>query len=93
MKFNKHLPKWRQEFLENEYKQYCKTTTMTSSERRALREWVKDGNSVYENASGVWAEGNIPVEFLTIYRDEEYIMSIPASVSHLSGHRKPLFRF
>lgn len=73
MKFNKHLPKWRQEFLENEYEQYCKSTTMTASERRALREWVKDGNSVYENASGVWADGNIPVEFLTIYRDEEYI--------------------
>lgn len=38
MKFNKHLPEWRKEFLENKYKEYCKNTTMTNSERRALRE-------------------------------------------------------
>lgn len=73
MKFNIHLPEWRKEFLENEYKDYCKRTSMTASERRALREWVKDGNSVYENSSGAWADGQVPVEFLTVYRDEEYI--------------------
>ena len=73
MKFNKHLPKWHEEFLEKEYKKYCNETPMTNSERRALRNWVKDGNSVYENPSGVWADGQVPVEFLTVYRDEEYI--------------------
>lgn len=73
MKFNIHLPDWRKESLGNEYKDYCKRTSMTASERQALREWVKNGNSVYENSSGVWADGQVPVEFLTIYRDEEYI--------------------
>lgn len=42
-------------------------------ERRALREWVKEGNSVYENTSCAWYDGQVPVEFLTVYRDEAYI--------------------
>lgn len=73
MKFNLHLPIWRQEFLEKQYKEYIKTTPMTKKEQRALREWVKNGNSVYENPSEAWSDGQVPVEFLTVYRDEEYI--------------------
>lgn len=73
MKFNKHLPLETREFLEKQYKEYIKTTPMTQKEQRVVREWVKDGNSVYENASGVWADGGVPVEFLTVWRDEEYI--------------------
>lgn len=46
---------------------------MTKKEQRAVREWVKDGRSVYENPSGAWYDGQVPVEFLSIYRDEEYI--------------------
>ena len=73
MKFNLHLPTWRQEFLEKQYKEYIKITPMSKKEQRALREWVKDGNSVYENPSEAWSDGQVPVEFLTVYRDEEYI--------------------
>ncbi len=73
MKFNKAIPEYRREFLEKQYKEYIKTTPMTKKEQRALREWVKDGNSVYENSQGAWADGQVPVEFLTVYRDEEYI--------------------
>lgn len=73
MKFNIFLPQWRQEFLEQQYKEYIKVTPMTKKEQRALREWVKNGNSVYENPSEAWQDGQVPVEFLTIYRDEEYI--------------------
>ena len=73
MKFNIHLPQWRKEFLEQQYKEYIKNTPMTKNEQRALREWVKDGNSVYENPSEAWQDGQVPVEFLTVYRDEEYI--------------------
>ncbi len=73
MKFNIHLPQWRQEFLVQQYKEYIKVTPMTKKEQRALREWVKNGNSVYENPSEAWNDGQIPVEFLTVYRDEEYI--------------------
>ena len=73
MKFNLHLPTWRQEFLEKQYKEYIKITHMRKKEQRTLREWVKDGNSVYENPSEAWSDGQVPVEFLTVYRDEEYI--------------------
>lgn len=73
MKFNRYLPLWRKEFLEQQYKEYIKTMPMTKKEQRALREWVKDGNSVYENPSAAWCDGQIPVEFLTVYREEEYI--------------------
>ena len=46
---------------------------MTKKEQRAVREWVKDGHSVYENNAGGWYDGGVPIEFLTVYRDEEYI--------------------
>ena len=73
MKFNKHLSKEIQEMLEKQYKEYIKNTPMTKKEQRAVREWVKDGHSVYENPRGAWHEGQVPIEFLTIYREEEYI--------------------
>lgn len=73
MKFNKHLSPEVEELLTNQYKKYIKETPMTKKEMSVLREWVKDGNSVYENSCGAWADGQVPVEFLTVYRDEEYI--------------------
>lgn len=73
MKFNKYLSNELKELLENQYKEYIKTTPMTKKEQRALREWVKDGHSVYENSAGAIYDGQVPVEFLTVYRDEEYI--------------------
>ena len=73
MRFNKYLPEEICSLLENQYKEYIKTTPMTKKEQHALREWVKDGHGVYENSSCAWNEGQIPVEFLTVYRDEEYI--------------------
>ena len=73
MKFNQHISPELKELLESQYKEYIKNTPMTKKEQRALREWVKDGYSVYENTSGAWYDGQVPVEFLTVYRDEEYI--------------------
>lgn len=73
MKFNKHISHEVEEFLTTQYKEYIKETPMTKKEMKALREWVKDGHSVYENTCGAWADGQVPVEFLTSYRDEEYI--------------------
>ena len=73
MKFNIYLPQWRQDFLEQQYNEYIKVTPMTKKEQRTLREWVKNGNSVYENPSEAWQDGQVPVEYLTVYRDEEYI--------------------
>lgn len=73
MKFNKYLPEEMKNLLENQYKEYIKTTLMTKKEQRALREWVKDGHSVYENSCEAWYDGQVPIEFLNVYRDEEYI--------------------
>ena len=73
MKFNRYLPEEIRIMLEKQYKEYIKQTPMTKKEQRVLREWVKDGHSVYENSSGAWYDGQAPVEFLTVYREEEYI--------------------
>jgi hypothetical protein len=73
MKFNKHISLELQELLTTQLKEYIKTTPMTRKELRAVREWVKDGHSVYENMSGAFYDGQVPVEFLTEWRDDEYI--------------------
>ena len=73
MKFNVELPDDMKEYLENQYKEYLKKRTMTKKEQRAVREWVKAGNSVYDNPAGAWLDGGVRMEFLDIYRDDEYI--------------------
>lgn len=73
MKFNVDLPDEMKEYLENQYKEYLKKRTMTKKEQRAVREWVKAGNSVYDNPAGAWLDGGVRMEYLDIYRDDEYI--------------------
>lgn len=73
MKFNVELPDDMKEYLENQYKEYLKKRTMTKKEQRAVREWVKAGNSVYDNPAGAWQDGMVRMEFLDVYRDDEYI--------------------
>lgn len=73
MKFNVDLPDDMKEYLENQYKEYLKKRNMTKKEQRAVREWVKAGNSVYDNPAGAWLDGGVRMEYLDIYRDDEYI--------------------
>lgn len=73
MKFNKHISLELQELLTSQLEEYIKITPMTKKELRAVREWVKDGHSVYENMSGALYDGQVPVEFLAEWRDDEYI--------------------
>lgn len=73
MKFNKHISLELQELLTTQLKEYIKITPMTKKELRAVRDWVKDGHSVYENMSGAFYDGQVPLEFLTEWRDDEYI--------------------
>lgn len=87
MKFNRSLPTELKEMLERQYKEYIAATPMTKKEQRAVREWVKDGHSVYENSSGVWADGGVPVEFLTVYRDEEYIRQRTKGMSPIEARK------
>lgn len=75
----------RQHFLEQEQKEYEKTIPMTESERLALREWVSSGMSVHENGSMACYEGGYPVDFLDVYREEEKIRTVLASMSYEAG--------
>lgn len=59
--------------LWKELEEYEKETPMTDEERSALRDWVKAGNSVHNNGSMFSGEGGYPVDFLDVYREEEYI--------------------
>ena len=56
-----------------EYNEYVKNTPMTEKEKKALWEWVKDGNSVYNNPSMSVDEDNCPTDFLDDYRYHEEI--------------------
>ena len=81
MKFNVELPDDAKEYLTRQYKEYLKKTPMNSKEQRALRNWVRNGNSVYDNPWGAWQDGMVPVEFLDVYRDEEEICQQTAGMS------------
>ncbi|MGI6607401.1 MAG: hypothetical protein ACOX1F_00255 [Erysipelotrichaceae bacterium] len=73
MKFNKNLNPEICKCLEKEYQEYIKKTPMTKKEKQVLKDWVKDGNSVYENTSDAFSENGVPLEFLSVYREEEYL--------------------
>ena len=73
MKFNVKLTDSEQDYLEKQYKEYTEKTAMTDKERDALKEWVMDGNSPYDNPMGLWKDSFHPVEFLEVYRDWECI--------------------
>jgi hypothetical protein len=47
--------------------------TMTKPERRALHEWVSEGNSVHENPDMAVDDSGMPVDFLYMYREDQEI--------------------
>ena len=59
--------KERRKFLRKELREYLKTTETTPDELEALKEWVAQGNSVYENGSNAFYEVGTPVWFLEEY--------------------------
>ena len=64
----------RQEFLWDEYQDYIAKKPMTPYERRLVRKWVKEGNSVYEcTQSRYYGESAYPMEFLEVYRSDRAI--------------------
>lgn len=67
--------KRKQTSLWEELMRYEKQTPMTQEERLALHEWVREGNSVYENGSMGSDEKGNPLPFLDVYRYEEKIRS------------------
>lgn len=73
MEFRADLTSEQKEYLEEEYKEYIKKNKFTAEEKAAIREWVKDGNSVYDNQIMITEEDGYPVEFIEVWRDLEYI--------------------
>jgi hypothetical protein len=64
----------RQDYLWDEYQDYIAQKPMTPYERRLVRRWVKEGNSVYEcTQSKYYGESAYPMEFLEVYRADREI--------------------
>lgn len=72
--------KERKRFLRRELKEYEKITFMTGEERRELHEWVEAGYSVHENTRCAVGDGNRPIDFLDIYREEEALRKATAGM-------------
>ena len=79
--------KERRRFLKQELKTYEKSTPMTDEEKIALRERVRAGNSVHENAAMAVYEGGRPMDFLDVYREEEEIRRALDSMSYEEGSK------
>lgn len=73
MKFKDHVSPELQEILVKEYEEYTYKTSLTADEKRALREWVSEGHSVNENSCEAQYAGQVPMDFIDVYRDEQYI--------------------
>jgi hypothetical protein len=64
----------RQDYLWDEYQDYIAQKPMTPYERRLVRNWVKEGNSVYGcTQSRYYGESAYPMEFLEVYRTDRTI--------------------
>ena len=64
----------RQDYLWDEYQDYIAQKPMTAYERRLVRNWVKEGNSVYGcRQSRYYGESAHPMEFLEVYRMDRSI--------------------
>lgn len=79
--------KERRRFLKRELKEYEKATPMTDEEKTALREWVRAGNSVHENAAMAVYEGGRPMDFLDVYREDEKIRRVLETMSYEEGSK------
>lgn len=77
--------KERQRLLMQELKAYEKSTPMNDEERSALRDWVREGNSVHENPSDARCENGRPMDFLDVYREDAEIADALASMTYEEG--------
>lgn len=77
----------RKRFLRQELKEYEKITPMTEEERRELHEWVDAGYSVHQNTCCAVGDGNRPIDFLVIYREEEYLRKATAGMDSEEARR------
>ena len=74
-------------FLKSELQEYVQNTPMTKEERKALRKWVNNGNSVHENMGMAFDEHGKSLDFLEVYRQDVEIASILASMTEEEGDK------
>ena len=77
----------RKRFLRQELKEYEQRTPMTEKERMELHEWVEAGCSVHENTCCAIGDGNMPIDFLDIYREEEALCLATADMEGEEARR------
>ena len=72
--------------LRRQLKQYeASIGDLTPDERKALHQWVTDGNSVYDNASWLAGEDGNPLCFIAAIRLEADMFSHPEDYSFWTG--------
>ena len=64
----------KQEYLWEEYQRYIQENKLTPYERRILRKWVADGNSVSESPGSYFlCDQYPPKDFIETYREDKFI--------------------
>ena len=75
---SRHCMKEKPAMLRRELKEYEATIgELTQEERRELRKWVADGNSVHVNPGWMCSESGHPMDFITAIRIEEDMRNNP----------------
>jgi hypothetical protein len=85
--YNMRTSKERKQFLKQELKEYEEITPMTEEERGELRRWVDAGHSVHQNTCRAVGEGNMPIDFLDIYREEGALRKATAGMGNDEARR------
>jgi len=74
MEVNSQFDRIVRDIYLQQLKDYEKTfDDMTPGERKGLRKWVRDGNSVYENPCLIWSEDGRPMDYINAIRFDEDI--------------------
>jgi len=61
----------RTAYLKREVAEYMATMDITKAERQELLDWVKDGNSVYDNPWHMADDRGCPMDYITTIRDAD----------------------
>ena len=65
------LDKETKSYLKDERKEFESKNPMTEKERKLLRQWVSEGNSVYSNPSNLYDDHGRQMDYLTACRAEK----------------------
>jgi hypothetical protein len=72
MEVNNRFDQIVRDIYQRQLKEYERTfDDMTPEERKELRGWVEEGNSVYENPCLLWREDGRPMDYISAIRYAE----------------------